>query len=56
MAFEYEEAGIIREDLEKYRDEEGYIDLDKLAIYFPKESRERMGNSNRAKNWQNKQV
>lgn len=37
--------------LEKYRDDNGFIDLDKLNIVFPAESRERMGNDSRFKNW-----
>ena len=51
MSFEYAEAGCTKEELEKYRDQEGFIDLDKLNVNFPAESRERMGNPNRDKNW-----
>lgn len=39
------------EDLEQYRDEEGFIDLDKLNIELTEESREKVGNVNRIKNW-----
>lgn len=39
------------EELENYRDKEGYINLDELNIEFTEESREKIGNENRIKNW-----
>lgn len=51
MSFEYAKAGCSKEELEKYRNKSGFIDLDMLDISFTDESRERMGNPNREKNW-----
>jgi len=51
MSFEYAEAGCTKEELEQFRDEDGFIDLDALNLSFPLESRERMGNPDREKNW-----
>lgn len=39
------------EELENYRDKEGYINLDELNLEFTEESREKIGNENRIKNW-----
>lgn len=39
------------EDLEKFRDENGFIDLTAAGIKFTEESREIIGNPNRIKNW-----
>lgn len=39
------------EDLEQFRDEEGFIDLSKAGIQITDESREHIGNSERIKNW-----
>ena len=39
------------QDLEKFRDENGFIDLTKTDIVFTKTSREQTGNSERIKNW-----
>lgn len=39
------------EELEKYRDEQGFIDLDELNIELTEESREKIGNEYRIKNW-----
>lgn len=41
------------EELEKYRDKEGYINLDELNLEFTEESREKIGNKDRIKNWVN---
>lgn len=53
MSFECAEAGYTKEELEQFRDKDGFIDLDALNLSFPLESRERMGNPNRDKNWIN---
>lgn len=39
------------EDLEQFRDEDGYIDLDKAGLEVAEESREARGNEHRIKNW-----
>lgn len=39
------------EDLEQFRDENGFIDISKAGIEFTNESREMGGNPYRAKNW-----
>lgn len=39
------------EDLEQFRDENGFIDLAKTGIEFTQETREEAGNPSRAKNW-----
>lgn len=39
------------EELENYRDKEGYINLDELNIEFTEASREKVGNEGRIKNW-----
>lgn len=39
------------EELEKYRNTEGFIDLDKLGLELTDESREKVGNEKRIKNW-----
>lgn len=39
------------EELENYRDEEGFINLDELNIELTEASREKIGNENRIKNW-----
>lgn len=39
------------EDLEQFRDEEGFIDLSKAGIQITDESREHIGNPERLKNW-----
>lgn len=39
------------EELEKYRDREGFINLDELNIELTKRSREKIGNKDRIKNW-----
>lgn len=44
-------TNITFEDLEKYRDNEGFINLDELNIELTEESREKIGNENRIKNW-----
>ena len=41
------------EDLEQFRDENGFIDLSKAGIQITDESREQVGNVNRIKNWVN---
>lgn len=41
------------EELEKYRDKEGYINLDELNLELTEESREKVGNKDRIKNWVN---
>lgn len=41
------------EELENYRDKEGYINLDELNLEFTEESGEKVGNENRIKNWVN---
>lgn len=41
------------EELEKYRDKEGFINLDELNLELTEESREKIGNENRIKNWVN---
>lgn len=51
MSFEYAKTDYTKEDLERFRDTNGFIDLDALNLSFPEESRERMGNPNREKNW-----
>ncbi len=48
---EYAITNTSPENLETFRDEEGYINLDKLNILFPKGSREMMGTEFRDKNW-----
>ena len=40
-------------ELEQFRDEDGFINLDKINLDFSKESREIMGNPHRLKNWVN---
>lgn len=40
-------------DLEEFRDSDGFIDLDKAGIKFTEGSREIIGNPNRLKNWVN---
>lgn len=47
----YSKCGLTYSDLNKYRDENGYIDLDKINIRFDDETREKMGNEEREKNW-----
>lgn len=39
------------EDLEQFRDEQGFIDLTKAGIEFTEETREETGNLDRVKNW-----
>ena len=39
------------EDLEKFRDKDGFIDLTKIGIEFSDDTREERGNPNRIKNW-----
>lgn len=39
------------EDLEQFRDENGFIDLTKAGISFTEQSREVVGNPDRVKNW-----
>lgn len=39
------------EELEKYRDKEGFINLDELKLELTEESREKVGNEHRIKNW-----
>lgn len=39
------------EELEKYRDKEGFINLDALNLEFTEASREKVGNKDRIKNW-----
>lgn len=39
------------EDLEKFRDEKGFIDLSKIGIEFNDDTREFVGNQDRTKNW-----
>lgn len=39
------------EELENYRDKEGYINLDELNLELTEESREKVGNEDRIKNW-----
>lgn len=41
------------EDLEQFRDENGFIDLSKAKIQFTAETREETGNTDRVKNWVN---
>lgn len=41
------------EDLEQFRDENGFIDLTKTGIEFTSETREEAGNPSRVKNWVN---
>ena len=41
------------DELNEFRDENGFIDLDKAKIEFTKESREIVGNIHRNKNWVN---
>lgn len=41
------------EELENYRDKEGYINLDELNLEFTEASREKVGNEDRIKNWIN---
>lgn len=41
------------EDLEQFRDENGFIDLTKAEIAFTAQSREVVGNPDRIKNWVN---
>lgn len=41
------------EDLEEFRDENGFIDLSKTGIEFTPESREKKGTEERLKNWVN---
>lgn len=41
------------EDLEQFRDENGFIDLTKAEIAFTAQSREVVGNADRIKNWVN---
>lgn len=39
------------EDLEEFRDEDGFIDLSKIGLEFTPESREKRGTRERVKNW-----
>jgi hypothetical protein len=39
------------EDLEQFRDEQGFIDLTKAGVEFTEETREESGNPERVKNW-----
>lgn len=39
------------EDLEQFRDENGFIDLTKAGVQFTEETREEAGNPSRVKNW-----
>lgn len=39
------------EDIQKYRNDEGFIDLGTLDIIFDNQTREQMGNEQREKNW-----
>ena len=48
---EITKSNLSLEDLEQFRDEEGYIDLDKAGLEVAKESREVRGNEHRVKNW-----
>ncbi len=41
------------EDLEQFRDEQGFIDLTKAGVEFTEETREETGNLDRVKNWVN---
>ncbi len=41
------------EELEQYRDEEGFINLDSLNLEFTEASREKVGREERLKNWVN---
>lgn len=41
------------EDLEQFRDKNGFIDLSKAKIQFTAETREETGNTDRVKNWVN---
>lgn len=47
------ESKLSLEDLEKFRDEEGFIDLDKAGIVADLESREARGEERRFKHWVN---
>ncbi len=47
----YEKVNISFSDLEKYRDNEGFINLDKLNIKLTEDSKEPRGNQKRIKNW-----
>lgn len=39
------------EDIQKHRNDDGFIDLDTLDIIFDNQTREQMGNEQREKNW-----
>lgn len=53
MNFEerFEQSKISFEDLENFRDENGFIDLTKAGITLSNKSREYIGNQDRIKNW-----
>lgn len=47
----FEECEYSLDDLEQFRDENGFIDLTKAGLKFELDSREYVGNSDRIKNW-----
>lgn len=49
----FEQSQYSLEDLEQFRDENGFIDLTKAGIKFSKDTREGIGNQDRVKNWVN---
>ena len=49
----FEQSNLSLEDLESFRDENGFIDLNKAGISFSEKSREYIGNQERIKNWVN---
>ena len=55
MNFEerFEQSKLSLEDLESFRDDEGFIDLSRAGITLSNKSREYIGNQDRIKNWIN---
>lgn len=49
----FEESGYSLEDLEMFRDENGFIDLTQAGVTLSENSREYIGNQERIKNWVN---
>ena len=48
---EFTFCGLSIDDLEVFRDEKGFIDLDAAGVVFDAESREKRGDTERIKNW-----
>ncbi len=50
---QFEDSPYKIEDLEKFRDNDGFIDLEKVGLKFPNSTKESRGSQDRIKNWVN---